>query len=263
MTDAGANQAEDKSKTDGGEELAIEISVHPTSRTWLSFAGGFLMYAIIAAILPLLLLHWYFVGTPEGETPIWVYVAVGLICAGGAFWFVRRSADRLYWRLTDTHLIAGSAGHTRYPLESIEKIILGLPRELGGTPAHKSEIQERKSVDAYLQASALLVIFQDGSMLPLRIRFLENGTALTKALTERYHHLVVQDYKYSESEIAALKKSDPNQLVLGVKKPIAAPPITTPTVSASSLPTPVTKPTPAKDAPANPTPTDKSNPSSK
>ncbi len=75
-------------------------------------------------------------------------------------------------------------------------------------------------------------------MLPLRIRFLENGTALVNDLTTRFHHLVVQDYKYSESEIAVLKKAEPNRLIPSRHKATPAPAVGIPTVTSSTpLPT--------------------------
>jgi hypothetical protein len=194
------------------EEIG-EISTRPTSRDWIAYIVGFPMFTAIAAILPLLLVQSHYVHTPTGTAPAWEIVGVLLLGAVVAFWFTSRLVNRHFWRLTRSELIGGITGNVRYPLASIEKIIIGLPDQMPirGTSAIVSPAL--KELYAEKQAASLLVIFQDGALLPLKLRAMANGSMLMDELVDRLQNLVVRDYVYSDKEIKILRSAVPNMLI--------------------------------------------------
>jgi hypothetical protein len=189
------------------------ISTHPTSKDWLAYIVGFPMFTAIASILPLLLLQSHYVRTPTGTAPSWAIVGVLIFGAVVAFWFTSRLVSRHFWRLTSSELIGGITGKIRYPLSSIQRIIVGLPGQMPipGTGAFASPAL--KELYAEKQASSLLVMFQDGALLPLKLRAMANGATLMDELVNRLHNRVTRDYVYSDKEIKILRSAVPNILI--------------------------------------------------
>jgi hypothetical protein len=171
------------------------------------------MFTAIAAMLPLLLLQSHYVHTPTGTAPTWAIVGVLLFGAVVAFWFMSRLVNRHFWRLTRSELIGGITGNVRYPLTSIEKIIVGLPDQIPirGTSAIVSPVL--KELYAEKQATSLLVMFQDGALLPLKLRAMANGSMLMGELVDRLQNHVARDYVYSDKEIKILRSAVPNMLI--------------------------------------------------
>jgi hypothetical protein len=190
-----------------------EISTHPTPSDWIAYVVGFPMFTAIAAVLPLLLLQSHYVHTPTGTAPSWAIAGVLLCGAVVAFWFTWRLVNRHFWRLTRSELIGGITGKVHYPLSSIEKIIVGLPSQMPipGTGAFVSPAL--KELYAEKQATSLLLMFQDGALLPLKLRSMTNGSALMDELVDRLQNRVARDYVYSEKEIKLLKSAVPNILI--------------------------------------------------
>ena len=190
-----------------------EISTRPTSRDWIAYTVGFPMFTAIAAILPLLLVQSHYIHTPTGDAPAWVIVGGLLFGAVVAFWFTSRLVNRHFWRLTRSELIGGITGSARYPLASIEKIIIGLPDQMPirGTSAIISPALKELYVEK--QAASLLVIFQDGALLPLKLRAMANGSMLMDELVDRLQNLVAREYVYSDKEIKILRGAVPNMLI--------------------------------------------------
>jgi hypothetical protein len=218
MTVDGGKEAEGNKKAKSSEVALTAISTSPSSKDWVGFWVGFVVYTAVCAILPLLLLHWHYASTSASGTPFWAIVVVLLVCAGGSLWYTFRLIDRQVWKLTMVELVAGSAGQTRYSLDSINKIVLGLPKQLTSKPGRKLDLEMRKGVDDYLLASTLVLIFKDGSILPLKIRFLNNGTRIVNELTTRMHNVVVKSYEFTEHEIELLRTAEPNRLIPAKKR---------------------------------------------
>lgn len=194
-------------------EEAGDISTRPTSKDWRGYIVGFLTFTAIAAILPLILLQFCYVNTPAGTAPSSEIVVVILFSAFVSFWFCSRLVNRNFWCLTQSELIGGVTGKIRYPLSSIEKIIIGLPGQIPipGTTAFTS--QGLKELYAEKQATSLLVMFQDGALLPLKLRAMTNGAVLMDELVDRLQSRVVRDYVYSDKEIKTLRGVIPNILI--------------------------------------------------
>jgi hypothetical protein len=131
----------------------------------------------------------------------------------GCIWFVSRLVGRYFWRLTQSELIGGINGKIRYPLSSIEKIIVGLPGQMLVPGAAALASPALKEAYAKKQAGSLLVIFQDGALLPLKLRAMTNGGILMDELVNRLPNRVTRDYVYSDQEIKILRSAVPNVLI--------------------------------------------------
>jgi hypothetical protein len=190
-----------------------EISTRPTSSDWIAYIVGFPMFTAIAAMLPMLLLQSHYVHTPTGTAPSWAIVGVLLFGAVVAFWFTSRLVNRHFWRLTQSELIGGITGKIRYPLSSIEKIIIGLPGQMPIPGTNALVSPALKELYAEKQATSLLLMFQDGALLPLKLRAMANGATLMDELVNRLQNRVARDYVYSDKEIKILRGAVPNMLI--------------------------------------------------
>lgn len=135
-----------------------------------------------------------------------------------AGWFTGRLINRHFWRLTQSELIGGITGNIRYPLSSIDKIIVGLPNKMpipGSNAVFSTGLLSPaiKELYAAKQAGSLLVKFQDGSLLPLKLRAMVNGGILMDELVNRLQNCVVKDYQFSDQEIKILRSADPNMII--------------------------------------------------
>jgi uncharacterized protein YneF (UPF0154 family) len=148
--------------------------------------------------------------------------------------FAKKSIDKLYWQLTDTELSFSPSGRHKFPLASIDKIIIGLPpanavlkvlqraksgTTLGTTVDVLSAVQpiwntaRTLAMAGAVKKNSLLICFKDGSWLPLRLFALPNGRALMDALRERCEDRVVESYNFSPEELKRLRSRDTNELI--------------------------------------------------
>ncbi len=174
-----------------------DIATRPTPRDWMAYAFGLPMFACMAAIPPLLLVQFLYLKTPSGQAPASVIVAVFAFGLCISFWFLRRYINRQYWRLTDSELIGGIRGEVRLPLTSIAKVVVGLPTN--------SVMAQR--------GSALLLVFNDATLLPLKLEAMPGGEELMSALATRLKDRLIHDYSYSPEEIRMLRTADPNAVI--------------------------------------------------
>jgi len=163
----------------------------------MAYALGLPMLACMAAIPPLLLVQFLYLKTPSGRAPESVIVTVFAFGLCMSIWFLRRCINRQYWRLTDSELIGGIRGQLRLPLTFVAKVIVGLPAN--------SVMAQR--------GSALLLVFNDGTLLPLKLEAMPGGEELMAALTTKLKDRLIHDYSYSPEEIRMLRTADPNAVI--------------------------------------------------
>ena len=188
-----------------------EVATEPTRSDWVSLAIGFPMFTCIAAIIPILCVGYFYLGSPTSDAPIPAKIACLIIGAVVAFWFVRRELNRKYWLLTRTEIIYGRWNAKFLPLSSIKKIIVGMPSLLGS--AEKLVSPKVRELVANANTNALLIIFEDGRLLLLKLSFLDNGPFLTDELVKRLPERVVWNHQYTDKEIKFLRRvADPNAL---------------------------------------------------
>jgi hypothetical protein len=192
-----------------------EIATHPSRKDWLAYIIGFPMFAAIAAIIPMLVLAYFTINSPAGHAPQWANALILLFGVSIAFWFVQRMSNRQYWRLTETELSSGRTGGIRFPLSSIEKIIVGLPPKWPIPGMDRLASPQLQQAFVIKKAISLLVVFQDQSLLPLNLHAMPNGTALMTELIDRMKDRVEQNHAYTPDETRLLRCADPNALIKG------------------------------------------------
>ena len=189
-----------------------EVATEPTRSDWIYLAIiGFPMFTCIAAIIPMLCVGYFYLHSPTGDAPVLAKIICLIIGAILSFWFVRRELNRKYWLLTRTELICGRWNAKSLPLSSIKKIFVGMPSLLGR--AEKLASPKIRELAANANTNALLIIFEDGRLLLLKLSFLDNGTFLTEELVKRLPERVAWSHQYTEKEIKLLRRvADPNAL---------------------------------------------------
>jgi hypothetical protein len=194
-----------------------------------------------AVMLLELFLQFHFAG-PDYQLPRRLIAPILLAAAAPGFlfglWFAKKMLNKQYWQLTDTELSCGISRQQRFPLVSVEKIIVGLPTEALGKLFQRAQpgTVAGTSVDVLAKIdpmwntarslwqaraakeNALLICFKDGSCLPLRLFALPNGTAIIEALKERFKDRLFRDYNYSVEEVRRLRRRDANELIPAPKQ---------------------------------------------
>jgi hypothetical protein len=196
-----------------GEATMNEIATHPSRNDWIACIVAFPAFTAIGSIVPLLALQYLAADSATGRVPRWGSGGSLIFGAGLAFWFVRRTINRQCWRLTESELIGGWRGALRLSLSSIEKVIIGLPGELPVPGMDKLTSPLMQQVFVSGRANSLLLGFQDGSLLPLTLHRMPNGSALIAELLSRLQDRVERTHTYSAEEIKLLKRADPNALL--------------------------------------------------
>jgi hypothetical protein len=143
---------------------------------WSHVAGAFLQ------------LH--FAG-PDSRLPQKFIIPIFLAAAIPGFLFAlsfsKKALNKGYWQLTDTELSCGTWGRQKFPLASIDKIIVGLPpantvvkmlqqarpgTALGTSVDVLSTVQpmlntvKNLSLASAIKENSVLICFNDGSWLP-------------------------------------------------------------------------------------------------
>lgn len=169
------------------------------------------MFTCIAAMIPMLCVGYFYLGSPTADAPVSAKITCLVIGAILSFWFVRRELNRKYWLLTWTELIYGRWNAKSLPLSSIKKIIVGMPSLLGN--AEKLASSRVRELASNANTNALLIIFEDGRLLLLKLSFLDNGPFLTAELVKRLPARVVWNHQYTDKEIKLLRRvADPNAI---------------------------------------------------
>jgi len=148
-------------------------------------------------------------------------------------WFSKKMLDKQYWRLTDTELANGVFYRKKYPLALVERAIVGLPIGTLGKLFQKAKpgsvtgaavdvlsvVDPRWNTVKSLyeerakEENSLLLCFQDGSLLPLRLFLFPEGRILMEQLKERLKDRLVHNYSYSPEEIRRLRRRNVNELI--------------------------------------------------
>lgn len=198
---------------DDGREIRTSLS----GRDKVGCVVGFFVYTAMGAALPLIISQWLYLNTPSGA-PGWALALSLLLGVAASIWFIGSVVSRSLWRLTDSELINGITGKKRYPFSSIQKVIVGLPDQVSGTWVGELAplFDKYNTVQNYVESrpSALLLVFPDGSLLPLSLHKVVNGPLLKFMLAERLKDRVVHDYKFSEEELQLLKRAERKSQIL-------------------------------------------------
>jgi hypothetical protein len=190
----------------------------------------------------LLLVDYFYLDSPHAPIPL-------LICAlipGFLFgiWYARNLRNRQNWVLTDAELIGGVSSQKVFPLASIEKVIVGLPTA-SAIPALDKILEDDEpgtSTNTFLsilsffapnlntarrnyklrtfqRERTFLLIFNDGSLLPLYLLSASNGDSLEAELERRLKDRLVFNFDYSAEQAHKLSMVEANVLISADKSP--------------------------------------------
>jgi len=183
-----------------------EIRTTPGMTGWIYLVIGTLFFACFVGGVAATAMECAYLNLYAAEPPVIIPRVILYVCAIGIGWFLWHLMDRAYWCLTDVELIGGRRRDTRLSLLSLQKIVIGLP--------HKYVIPGMELfVSPRIRFESLLLCFSDGSLLPMHLHGLPNGSRLMEELISRHPDRVDQHYKYSEEEIRILRKADVNVLI--------------------------------------------------
>ncbi len=187
-----------------------EITTHPNRKDWITAIVFFPMYVLFAAILPWVGLNYFYLHSPTGKPPLLLDIAAFIFGAVVAFWFFWRIINRQYWQLTESELIFGIRRTIRLQLAEIDKIIVGIPREY---PMEKFANPMQQQLFATQRNLSLLLVFRDGTLLPLYLYLIPHGSELMSELESRFQNRLVKNYTYTPDAIRVLKRVDLNALI--------------------------------------------------
>jgi hypothetical protein len=202
-----------------------------------------LAFALVGFIPIGLLINYFYLDKPYAKPPAVLMVAA--FCPGLLFgiWYVKNLRNRHCWILTETDLIGG-LGKKTFPLTSITKIIVGLPNETFIPAAGKilENDEPGSTTSTVLSISSVLVprlgmirrnfqiresqrertfllIFNDGSLLPLYLLLSKNGEALMAELESKLRNRLIFDYDFSQEQAHKLSMFEANVLIPAEKSP--------------------------------------------
>ena len=145
------------------------------------------------------------------------YLLAGVGCLFGIatmVLFLRWEQDRWYWELTETGLVSGKRKKKIYLLSDIVRLLDGIPDSGSLVKSFIGMINPRiRAMLSHCRGQAFLLMFRDGSLLPLHIHACEGGTRLMEELKARLSDRVYPTWKLSETEASALRMADWNRAV--------------------------------------------------
>lgn len=172
---------------------------------WLLLFPLLALIATIPFLLGVGFLQMQHTGNP---VPPWEFplIAVPEILLG--LYVSRHLLHRRYWKLTEDKLLAGTAGKKHYPLKNLERIVPGIPMQrqwlLG--------LLNQEAIDHVVvnHRLALVLRFVDGTLLPLNLHALSNGTRLMTELVSRFRERIDPEYDFSPQEMKCLRRTEFN-----------------------------------------------------
>ncbi len=120
---------------------------------------------------------------------------------------------RHYWKLTDHHLVSGVLFKKKYPLQSITKIVEGLPEVSPKSLKGKLFGNTGQLITSMNRSSSLFIKFDDNSFLPLNVHGLINGSIMMSELVKRFDQLIDESYIITPEEQHVLDKNEYNYLL--------------------------------------------------
>jgi len=137
------------------------------------------------------------------------FIAIALMAV-----FLRWEQDRWYWVLSGDRLIGGILRDKTFHLASVDRVVLGMPVEgnllMGLIAAARPDLADALRSEKKI---AIVLMFKDGSILPMHLYRCENGSRLMARLLEQVQDRVVPNYRYSATEERLLRQLEWNRPV--------------------------------------------------
>ena len=169
-------------------------------------------FILIALLVPLELKN-------DFETPADTKMALCVLSYVLGVWlmvvFLVWQQARWHWSLTPDALWWGPRKRHKIPLDALKKIAPGRPMPTKSpvhAVFHRAVKQQAWEIMSAEFTMALLLIFEDGSILPFHVHRCPGGTALMRKLVELHRDALDPDYQCSKEEQRRLRFADWNRL---------------------------------------------------
>lgn len=200
-------------------------------------------FALFGCFPFLFLVMYFYLGKPYSKPPILLDIATFIPGFLFGIWYAENLRGRHRWTLTDIDL-TGGIGKKTFPLASIAKIVVGLPNETFIPGLEKvfeddepstttsttlslssifvpqlSMIRRNAKIRKFQRERTFLLIFDDGSLLPLYLPFSQNGEALMAELESKLRDRLIFNYDFSAEQAHKLSMVEANVLIPANKSP--------------------------------------------
>ena len=172
---------------------------------WLVLFPLLALIATIPFLLGVGFLQMQHTGKP---VPLWEFPLIAIPGILLGLHVSRHLLNRRYWSLTEEALLAGAAGKRAYDLADLDRIIPGIPLQrqwlLG--------VLNQDAIDLVVvnHRLALVLRFADGTLLPLNLHALSDGTRLMTELVSRFREKLDPEYEFSPQEMKCLRRTEFN-----------------------------------------------------
>jgi hypothetical protein len=201
-----------------------------------------LAFTVISGMALFLLVDCFYLDSPHALIPLLIFAPIPGFFFG--IWHARNLRNRQRWVLTETELIGGVSSRKIFPLASIKKNIIGLPtpgaipvvdeipeNNEPGTSTNLSRalldlffpeldsVRRDRERREFQRERTLLLIFNDGALLPLYLLSASNGDALEAELQRKLIDRLLFNYNYSSEQARILSAIKANMLIPANKSP--------------------------------------------
>jgi hypothetical protein len=200
------------------------------------------VFSVVGAIPFGLLVNYFYLSSPHAPYLLQACALIPGLLFG--IWYGQNLRNRQNWVLSETELIGGVSDQKNFPLASIEKMIVGLP-DASIIPAMDKVLEEDEpgtstntflsilsifipnlnllrrnyKIRVFQRERTLLLVFTDGSLLPLYLLSASNGESLEAELQRKLAGRLVFNYDYSAEQARKLSMIEANVLVPADKSP--------------------------------------------
>jgi len=195
-----------------------------------SILGG--LYLGAPPIIPLVIFLRVYCGFDKGSNDlinaaIIAYIPSAMMMIWLTAKFIKKTNDKLCWKLTDDQLIGRSNGSLVIDLTSIASVIPYLPQDskiskmiqkfgavsLSAYGYKGPSIEQHNS---WCRSNSLYLILDSGERLPICLHSIEGGTEIMIQLWEKVKDKVNEKYSYSAEEVKSIRRNGINKIHKGM-----------------------------------------------
>ena len=182
------------------------------------FGGAFFAVVPVLVIEVILAAYYSFVGAPLTINPhhmVIVYLSTVPFAVWATYTLIQNRNNLLHWKLTETMLIGGDKESVQIPLESVGKVVLGLPHDSRSTQTLQKMIRPAIfEYNTWAKDNSLCLILKTGELLPLYLcTMTPDGAEIMREVRRRLQHVIEHGYKYSANDVSLLRRRGINKLI--------------------------------------------------
>lgn len=182
------------------------------------FGGAFFAIVPVLVIEVILAAYYSLVGAPLTINPhhmVIVYLSTVPFAVWATYTLIQNRNNLLHWKLTETMLIGGDKESVQIPLESVGKVVLGLPHDSRSTQTLQKMIRPAIfEYNTWAKDNSLCLILKTGELLPLYLCTMPpDGAEIMREVRRRLQHVIDHGYKYSANDVSLLRRRGINKLI--------------------------------------------------